>query len=80
MATPSIHVAFVSRRSTWACVGWEGIFLHEESSAMMNVAAQVLTIAATPANTPHPIRKYNPHFSLRSMRKGMNMPIGMMAR
>jgi hypothetical protein len=54
--------------------------LHDESSDMMNFAAQVLTIAAAPAKTPHPMRKLKPHFSFRSMRKGTNMVIGMMAR
>lgn len=54
--------------------------LQEESSAMMFEAAEVLRIAATPANTPHPMRKYNPHFSFRSMRKGMNMLTGMIAK
>lgn len=54
--------------------------LHEESASKMNLAAQVRTIAATPANTPHPMRKHNPHFNFRSMRSPMNMLIGIMAR
>lgn len=72
-----IQVGSRKERGVSVCLS---LVLHEESSAKMNLAAQVRTIAAAPANIPHPMRKHNPHFNFRSMRNPMNMLIGMMAR